>query len=145
MYKYKILAAIILTVSCSPLYADIASAKRFGELMEILGASVTVDPDYSGTEAEFVYRLDGSTISCTRGITHGVFAHNCSRMSASLREKINLARVQRALKERGYKIGKIDGVFGKNTSAAISAYQKDNGIEVTGKTSTRLLLRLNKN
>ena len=66
-------------------------------------------------------------------------------MSASLREKVNLARVQRALKERGYKIGKIDGVFGKNTSAAISAYQKDNGIEVTGKTSTRLLLRLNKN
>ena len=73
-----------------PVSADMASeikrAKIFGDLMKTLGASVSVDPDYSGTEALFVYRLDGNTVSCTRGITHGIFSHSCSRMSERFRE-----------------------------------------------------------
>jgi len=48
--------------------------------------------------------------------------------------------VQQALNQQGYYQGPIDGIIGQGTSAAIAAYQRDNGLRVTG-TITRGLLR----
>ena len=39
-----------------------------------------------------------------------------------------IATTQLKLKELGYKVGKVDGIYGKNTGAAIKAFQKNNGL-----------------
>jgi localization factor PodJL len=43
-----------------------------------------------------------------------------------------IRKVQEALKEKGEEPGVIDGIMGKKTRAAIRAFQKTNGIKVTG-------------
>ncbi|EEE38389.1 peptidoglycan binding domain protein [Rhodobacteraceae bacterium KLH11] len=50
--------------------------------------------------------------------------------------------LQRRLTSTGYDTQGADGVIGKNTEAAISAYQQANGLAVTGKPSVALLQRL---
>lgn len=40
--------------------------------------------------------------------------------------------VQQMLKDYGYLAGSVDGVFGNGTFEAVSAFQRDNGLEVTG-------------
>jgi hypothetical protein len=50
--------------------------------------------------------------------------------------------VQARLKNLGYAIGKIDGVHGPRTSAAIRAYQKAHDLEPTGKITDDLVERL---
>lgn len=43
-----------------------------------------------------------------------------------------IATTQLKLKELGYKVGKVDGIYGKNTGAAIKAFQKNNGLTEDG-------------
>ncbi|WP_170604379.1 lytic murein transglycosylase [Ruegeria arenilitoris] len=50
--------------------------------------------------------------------------------------------IQRRLTSAGYDTQGADGVIGKNSEAAISAYQRANGLSVTGKPSVELLRRL---
>lgn len=50
--------------------------------------------------------------------------------------------LQRRLTSAGYDTQGADGVIGKNTEAAISGYQRANGLSVTGKPSVELLRRL---
>ncbi len=50
--------------------------------------------------------------------------------------------LQRRLTSAGYDTQGADGVIGKNSEAAISAYQRANGMAVTGKPSVELLRRL---
>ncbi len=50
--------------------------------------------------------------------------------------------LQRRLTSAGYDTQGADGVIGKNTEAAIGAYQRANGLTVTGKPSVALLQRL---
>ncbi|MES0864394.1 lytic murein transglycosylase [Ruegeria sp. SCPT10] len=50
--------------------------------------------------------------------------------------------LQRRLTAAGYDTQGADGVIGKNTEAAISGYQRANGLTVTGKPSVELLRRL---
>ncbi len=47
--------------------------------------------------------------------------------------------LQKALASRGYTIEKIDGLMGDETRAAIAAYQRANGLAVTGQPSRSLL------
>jgi peptidoglycan hydrolase-like protein with peptidoglycan-binding domain len=47
--------------------------------------------------------------------------------------------VQQELAREGYYRGSIDGQVGPLTRAAIAAYQKDNGLPVTGKITGDLL------
>jgi hypothetical protein len=49
------------------------------------------------------------------------------------------ADVQAALANRGYYRGRIDGVIGARTRNAIRAFQRDNGLPVTGRVDGRLL------
>lgn len=50
--------------------------------------------------------------------------------------------VQRALQEAGYSVGGVDGKAGRRTRAAISQYQDDWEIPVTGKVTEELILRV---
>ncbi|WP_299984352.1 lytic murein transglycosylase [uncultured Ruegeria sp.] len=50
--------------------------------------------------------------------------------------------LQRRLTSAGYDTQGADGVIGKNTEAAISAYQRASGLSVTGQPSVALLQRL---
>ncbi|WP_050604855.1 lytic murein transglycosylase [Ruegeria sp. 6PALISEP08] len=50
--------------------------------------------------------------------------------------------LQRRLTSAGYDTKGADGVIGKNTTSAISAYQSANGLSVTGEPSVGLLRRL---
>ncbi len=43
-----------------------------------------------------------------------------------------IATTQLKLKELGYKVGKVDGIYGKNTGAATKAFQKNNGLTEDG-------------
>ena len=43
-----------------------------------------------------------------------------------------IAATQLKLKELGYEVGKVDGIYGKNTAAAIKAFQKNNGLTEDG-------------
>ena len=46
----------------------------------------------------------------------------------------DVKKLQQALVDAGYNVGStgVDGVFGKNTAAAVKQYQKDNGLAVDG-------------
>ena len=55
-----------------------------------------------------------------------------------LPEVIGIA-VQTKLTRRGYYHGRIDGIIGPATRDAISAFQKDNGLRVTGYVNTDLV------
>jgi len=52
------------------------------------------------------------------------------------------ARVQQALRSRGYYGGPIDGDIGSGSRAAIRNYQRDHGLGVTGRIDTALLRSL---
>ena len=54
-------------------------------------------------------------------------------------DEYKIEKVQTALNEQGYECGTPDGVAGKNTQAAISAFQKDNGLTVTGTITYEML------
>ena len=41
-------------------------------------------------------------------------------------------QIQTALKNRGYYTGKVDGIFGKMTTAAVKKFQRDYGLKVDG-------------
>lgn len=43
-----------------------------------------------------------------------------------------IATTQLKLKELGYEVGKVDGIYGKNTAAATKAFQKNNGLTEDG-------------
>lgn len=51
--------------------------------------------------------------------------------------------LQQQLKSAGYDPGGIDGIFGKNTAAAVTAYQKAKGLAVDGIAGTQTLTSLN--
>ena len=48
-------------------------------------------------------------------------------------EKEFVKQAQQVLKQRGYDPGPIDGQGGKKTGTALRAFQKDLGLEVTGR------------
>ncbi|QIF05633.1 peptidoglycan-binding domain-containing protein [Roseimicrobium sp. ORNL1] len=52
------------------------------------------------------------------------------------------AAVQRALSRRGYYDGPADGSLGSSSRRAISRYQRDNGLQVTGTVTPGLLRAL---
>ena len=57
-------------------------------------------------------------------------------------ERELLQEVQTALSARGYYNGKVDGIAGSRTRAAIQSFQKDRALEATGKASVRLLTQI---
>jgi len=54
----------------------------------------------------------------------------------------DIREIERRLEQRGYTVGTVDGVVDAQTTAAITAYQQDAGLVVTGRQSTALLQHL---
>jgi peptidoglycan hydrolase-like protein with peptidoglycan-binding domain len=50
--------------------------------------------------------------------------------------------VQKTLKAKGHDPGPVDGVMGPRTTAALRAYQKEQGLDVTGRLDTSTLAKL---
>ncbi len=71
------------------------------------------------------------------GPLQGSFPRDANGLS-----KEDRVTIQRALSSRGYDIGTIDGVIGAKTEAAISDFQRAQGLTVTGTASTDVLARL---
>ncbi len=57
-------------------------------------------------------------------------------------DKETVKAAQQALNDAGYSCGTPDGIAGKKTAAAVSQYQEDNGLEVTGEIDDALLAAL---
>lgn len=57
-------------------------------------------------------------------------------------DKATVKAAQQALNDAGYDCGKPDGIAGKNTKKAISSYQTDKGLTVTGTVTDELLAAL---
>ncbi len=55
-----------------------------------------------------------------------------SESKAMTKETTEIRKVQEALKDKGEDPGAVDGIMGRKTRAAIRAFQKTNGIKVTG-------------
>jgi|GEM_PF-6017815 len=58
--------------------------------------------------------------------------------AASAASAADLATVQQALADRGYAVGKADGIMGPRTAAAIRAFETEQGWAATGVVSDRL-------
>lgn len=78
--------------------------------------------------------------SATSGTTKlTVNAGDPSTSSITVRFDPVIEDIQRALSKSGYYTFAIDGVNGKRTRDAISAYQQANGLDVTGEASAELV------
>ena len=57
-------------------------------------------------------------------------------------DSADVKKAQKALKHNGHDPGLIDGVIGPHTSAALMAYQKEQGLSVTGRLDDVTLAKL---
>ena len=57
-------------------------------------------------------------------------------------DRPTLSRVQQALKDRGLYEGSVDGLFGPGTQRAIAAFQRTQGLPITGEPDQGTLARL---
>ena len=51
--------------------------------------------------------------------------------------------IQQGLQDRGYKIGRVDGIWGRHTRLALLKFQKDQKLSATGRIDERTLAALN--
>lgn len=65
-----------------------------------------------------------------------------SALAAEYTDKDTVKKVQQALNDAGYDCGTPDGAAGKKTKAAITSYQTDKGLTVTGVIDDELLVAL---
>lgn len=65
-----------------------------------------------------------------------------SALAAEYTDKDTVKKVQQALNDAGYDCGTPDGAAGKKTKAAITSYQTDKGLTVTGIIDDELLVAL---
>jgi len=72
--------------------------------------------------------LGTATLVLTLTATHGL----AQTGAPSSPDRAQVERAQKALKDAGHDPGSIDGVMGARTSAALKAYQKNEGLTVTG-------------
>ncbi|OGI73397.1 hypothetical protein A2737_01235 [Candidatus Nomurabacteria bacterium RIFCSPHIGHO2_01_FULL_41_71] len=55
----------------------------------------------------------------------------------------DVATLQQILRDRGYSVGRVDGIYGRITQSAVLSYQLDNGLPVNGLADSATLTRLN--
>ncbi len=65
-----------------------------------------------------------------------------TQSAMQVQDKTLVKSIQQQLKEQGYPVGVVDGLYGAGTKKAIAAYQEDQGITVDGLPSQTLLNRL---
>ncbi len=57
-------------------------------------------------------------------------------------DRAAIENVQKTLKQKGHDPGTVDGVMGPQTTAALRAYQKEQGLDVTGRLDATTLAKL---
>jgi hypothetical protein len=66
-----------------------------------------------------------------------------ARLAQERQEKrARVSKAQRLLIAAGYNAGSVDGLLGRQTKAAVQAFQKDHGMKVNGKITNSLLISL---
>ena len=84
--------------------------------------------------------IDGNSSSSSSTAT-GLFKGDYSKLqytSSGSRVRV----LQQALKDLGFTISKVDGVFGQSTFEAVMAFQKATGLTVDGKAGKNTLVKL---
>lgn len=85
-----------------------------------------------GAAAGVIVLTLASPVSAASETTTGSVKEGKSDNKAMTKETTEIRQVQEALKKKGEDPGAIDGIMGKKTRSAIRAFQKTNGIKVTG-------------
>ncbi|WP_223212052.1 peptidoglycan-binding protein [Thiolapillus brandeum] len=117
--KVNVMSSTTINLDCR---AHIASSKP----------GVTVLGGNSESREKEVTVLGGARIirvGCNKSRSHSGGEHASATASANN----DLRQAQQKLAELGYSPGPADGLMGGKTANALSAYQKDNGLEVTGR------------
>ncbi len=86
--------------------------------------------DTPATATETEIPAEFKTITTRRLIRSGGFTEWREVLCDSKQTSSNISRIQRALKDRGYEPGPIDGIMGSQTRAALRQFQEDNGLAV---------------
>lgn len=140
MSKYKIPASNVIrhfdvTGKLCPAYwcgSPENNSKWLTEFWSKLGGSST----YS--VGMFVRDVQGVTGSRVDGIAGQETLHNTVTISAILNRKHMLVGfIQRRLDALGYNVGVMDGIAGAKFTAAVKAFQQDNGCVVDGEVTAR--------
>ena len=104
------------------------------------------------------YAIDGDTVIEAKGRDVGVvesrvsgwdrygrpsfFASRELRLASPYMRGEDVRELQRALKERGYDPGQLDGIFGKKTERAVKRFQKSCGLKADGIAGKRTFFAL---
>jgi len=76
---------------------------------------VQIEPEFRTVNKRVLASVGGRTgwveVLCDKDITYN-----------------KIRAVQQALKAKGYNVGTVDGIMGAGTKAALTKYQKDNGL-----------------
>lgn len=64
------------------------------------------------------------------------------RLTKVLQKSLRILNVQRRLQALGYDCGGADGIFGEKMQKAVSSFQRDNGLKVTGTTTEEFYILL---
>ncbi len=96
--------------------------------------------------AQRLKRLEGGTSAGARpsasSTSQTASRSQTAKPATGRADRRQVRRVQEALLRLGYEPGVADGLMGRRTGAAITAYQRDSGLPVTGQPSAELEKRL---
>lgn len=130
-----------------------------GETVRVIDAAPTEEvptPDPSLTTPDSPLALDDEPADTTTGSVEpapgteaGQAAAAAPTETASLLETIGVSGegmpvrlLQQRLVALGFEVGPVDGLLGESTKEAIRAFQRSNGLEVTGEVSASLAMAL---
>ncbi|NKM06061.1 hypothetical protein GFM29_19955 [Rhizobium leguminosarum bv. viciae] len=115
-----------------------ATDPKYGsKLIKLIGQYDLTDYDVAATSAKVpdvdaeTNQPDSTGVSTSYGMKFGD-------------EGENVRGLQQMLKTAGYSVGDIDGRFGSLTRGAVTAFQADNGIKITGIADDQTMSRLNR-
>jgi hypothetical protein len=103
----------------------------------------------AGTGSDAAGRSGASTATGTTGMKGSAADAMTSRSQAQLggqdwkSDKALVRQVQMQLKQGGYEVGAVDGIYGPRTQQALREFQRDKGHEVTGEIDPQLLAEMN--
>ena len=86
--------------------------------------------------------LTASALALLLAATSALAQSSTAPARSSDKGRADVEQVQKALKEKGHYAGAVDGVMGPQTSAALKAYQKEQGLGVTGRLDDATLGKL---
>ena len=70
------------------------------------------------------------------------FGRNLIGFNAEQEQRLQVAKVQAALLQLGFSIGKVDGKYGPQTKAGVKAFQKKQHLKIDGEINEKLLEQL---